>query len=126
MAVDRISICPTLIRTFYQKGEHHTIADFVKELPSPELYLYTWRDATLRELSYTIVRSAKLGDVQSMSFAMVAPDLKLGGWTIQPLGIVDMKNTEVPDARTIDSYGFQPGFFFDVACIMVSENSTES
>jgi hypothetical protein len=117
MIVDRIQTCPTLVRTFYQKGEHHSISEYVKELPTPELYLYTWRDATLRELSYVIARSGKLSDLQMMSFAMVVPDLKLGGWTIEPMGEVDMKNTETPDTKTLEAYGFQAGYFLDIAYI---------
>jgi hypothetical protein len=115
MAVNRIETCPTLIRTFYQRNEHHTIADFVKSLPSPELYIYTWRDATLRELAYTIVRSAKLSDVQFVSFNMVFPDLALGGWGLRALATVDLKTAGPPDAATLESYGFQPGYYFDVA-----------
>jgi hypothetical protein len=115
MAVNRLETCPTLIRTFCQRNDHHAVADYVKSLPSPELYLYTWRDATLREVAYTIVRSAKLTDVQCVSFNMVLPDLKFGGWIMRPLDQVDLKNSADTDTATLESFGFQPGYFFDVA-----------
>jgi hypothetical protein len=47
-----------------ESKNHHTIADFLKSWQSPELYLSTWLDATLVQLAETIVRSAKLTDVQ--------------------------------------------------------------
>jgi hypothetical protein len=115
MTVNRFETCPTLIRTFYQRNEHHSITDFVKTLPSPELYLYTWRDATLRELAHAIVRSAKLPDVQNVSFNMIFPEVKLGGWSVSQLGVVDLRATMGEEKATLESYGFLPGYFLDVA-----------
>jgi hypothetical protein len=61
----------------------------------------------LRELADTIIRSTKLSDVQSVSFNMVLPDLKFGQ--------VDLKTSGDIDTATLESFGSQPGYFFDVA-----------
>jgi histone deacetylase complex subunit SAP18 len=113
--MDRTTVCPTLIRTFYQQSEHHTLADFMKELPSPEIYVYTWRDATLQELAHTILRSLKLPNVQLMSFNMVVPNLTVGGWTLEDLGRVDLSARQAAESRTLEDLGFRPGYLVDVA-----------
>jgi hypothetical protein len=105
MAVNQLETCPTLIHMFYQRNDHHTVADHVRST----------RDAILRELAYTIVRSAKLMEVQCISFNMILPDLQFGGWIIRPLGKVDLKCSGDSETATLDSFGFQPGYFFDVA-----------
>ncbi|KAH0787111.1 histone deacetylase complex subunit SAP18 [Histomonas meleagridis] len=113
--VNRLETCPTLIRVFYQKNAHHTIVDFVKSFPSPELYLYTWADATLKELAYTIIQTARIASVHTISFKMLVPDLNEGGWIIKPLGIVDLTSTEPTDVVTLKDFGFRPGYLMDVA-----------
>ncbi|KAI9079989.1 hypothetical protein K1719_038054 [Acacia pycnantha] len=45
--------CPLLLRVFTKTGGHHTNEEFVvrgKE-PKDEVQIYTWKDATLRELT---------------------------------------------------------------------------
>ena len=113
--LNRIETCPTLIRTFYQKNSHHSIADYINEFPSPEIYLYTWKDATLKELAYTVIRSAKLGDVKTISFHMVLPDFEAGGWIMKPLEEIELSNKAKIYDLTLESYGFQPGYMFDIA-----------
>ncbi|GFH28444.1 uncharacterized protein HaLaN_26935 [Haematococcus lacustris] len=51
--VDREKTCPLLLRVFTRNGGHHKLDEFAvrgKE-PSGEIQIYTWMDATLRELS---------------------------------------------------------------------------
>ncbi|CAO2820005.1 unnamed protein product [Amaranthus hypochondriacus] len=51
--VDREKTCPLLLRVFTKIGGHHTQEDFSvrgKE-PKDEVQIYTWMDATLRELT---------------------------------------------------------------------------
>lgn len=113
--VNRVEVCPTLIRTFYQKDAHHTAADFGKDFPTPEIYVYSWIDATLRELSYTIIRSAKLNDVKSLSFMLVIPNLNAGGWILKPLGEVDLTEIDMIETTTLEGYEYRPGYMLDVS-----------
>ncbi|KAK9203628.1 hypothetical protein WN943_013884 [Citrus x changshan-huyou] len=51
--VDREKTCPLLLRVFTTSGGHHIAEDFAvrgKE-PKDEVQIYTWKDATLRELT---------------------------------------------------------------------------
>ncbi|KAL0351837.1 UNVERIFIED_CONTAM: Histone deacetylase complex subunit SAP18 [Sesamum calycinum] len=51
--VDREKTCPLLLRVFTKVGSHHSDEDFAvrgKE-PKDEVQIYTWMDATLRELT---------------------------------------------------------------------------
>lgn len=61
-----------------QFGGHHTIAEFAKELPTNELMMYTWEDATLRELTDLIKSAAPAAKRQNarLEFALVYPDKK--------------------------------------------------
>lgn len=116
-AVNRLETCPSLIRVFYQKSAHHTIADFVKSFPSPEIYLYTWADATLKELAYTIAKSIAGSNetIQKLSVKMLEPDLNEGGWIVRALGVVDFVENETSQTQTLQQMGWKPGFLFDVA-----------
>jgi hypothetical protein len=113
--VRRTEVCPTLIRTFYQKDAHHTAADYAREFPSPEVYVYSWIDATLRELAYTIIRSAKLSNVTELSFILVSPNMQEGGWTLSELGIVDLRDPDSIETVTLEGYDFKPGCMLDVS-----------
>ncbi|XP_060674252.1 uncharacterized protein LOC107430153 isoform X2 [Ziziphus jujuba] len=61
--VDREKTCPLLLRVFTKLGGHHSEEDFAvrgKE-PKDEVQIYTWKDATLRELTdLFLVRSKRL------------------------------------------------------------------
>jgi hypothetical protein len=106
--VGRIQTCPTLGRTFYEKGEHRDVSEYVKEWPTPELCLYAFARCIWWELFYVIAGSGKVSDLQSNYFAIVVPDLKLGDGPLSPWGRcqVNMNNTETQDTKTLESYGF--------------------
>ncbi len=46
-------VCPLLLRVFPRRGGHHRLEEFQRrgEEPEGELTMYTWPDATLRELT---------------------------------------------------------------------------
>ncbi|CAI9101650.1 OLC1v1039020C2 [Oldenlandia corymbosa var. corymbosa] len=76
--VDREKICPLLLRVFTKVGEHHNSSEFAvrgKE-PKDEVQIYTWMDATLRELTdlvKEVAPEARRRDAV-LSFAFVYPD----------------------------------------------------
>ncbi|KAK6935305.1 Sin3 associated polypeptide p18, partial [Dillenia turbinata] len=76
--VDREKTCPLLLRVFTKIGSHHTPEDFGvrgKE-PKDEVQIYTWKDATLRELTDLVKEvspAARRRDAK-LSFAFVYPD----------------------------------------------------
>lgn len=47
-------MCPLLLRVFHKLGGHHRLEDFARvkgDEADEEVQIYTWPDATLRELS---------------------------------------------------------------------------
>lgn len=53
-SVDREKTCPLLLRVFTNFGKHNNVADFTNGFPPNQLQIYTWMDATLRELTNLI------------------------------------------------------------------------
>lgn len=53
--IDRKKVCPVLLRCFWKPLKHNTLSDYRLHhrdiLPAREVKLYTWRDATLREIT---------------------------------------------------------------------------
>ena len=58
-------VCPLLLRVFTRRGGHHRLEEFARRgrEPEDEVIMYTWPDATLRELSDLVkeVRHMSLG-----------------------------------------------------------------
>lgn len=48
-----MQVCPLLLRVFTRRGGHHRLEEFARRghEPEDEVAMYTWPDATLRELS---------------------------------------------------------------------------
>ena len=53
--IDRTSTCPFLLRCFWNEGQHNHLRSYrgagSGSFPDQEIQIYTWKDATLRELS---------------------------------------------------------------------------
>ncbi|CAM6065856.1 unnamed protein product [Sphagnum tenellum] len=118
--VDREKTCPLLLRVFTKIGGHHTVEDFAirgKE-PKDEVQIYTWRDATLRELTdlmKEVAPAARKRDAR-LSFAFVYPDRR-GRNVIRNVGMTYVGSTSRrgDDHRTLAELSFQTGDFLDVA-----------
>ncbi|GMP61729.1 hypothetical protein CsSME_00024081 [Camellia sinensis var. sinensis] len=104
-------------------GGHHSDADFAvrgKE-PKDEVQIYTWKDATLRELTdlvKEVAPEARRRDAV-LSFAFVYPD-KHGRFVVKEVG----RTYSYPNGRRPDSGGkalgelsFQIGDYLDVAIL---------
>lgn len=69
--------CPLLLRVFCSTGRHHSPSEFMHgNVPSNELQIYTWQDATLRELT-ALVRDVNPETRRKgtyFDFALVSPD----------------------------------------------------
>lgn len=75
-----LQICPFLLRVFVSStGQHHKIAEYHKgNTPANELQIYTWKDATLHELTQLVkeVNPEARRKGTKFSFALVYPDLR--------------------------------------------------
>ncbi|TXG51018.1 hypothetical protein EZV62_023542 [Acer yangbiense] len=94
--VDREKTCPLLLRVFTKIESHHTPEDFAvrgKE-PKDEVQIYTWKDATLRELTDLVKEVAPEARRRNakLSFAFVYPD-KRGRFVLrQSSALVQLKS----------------------------------
>jgi len=112
--VDREKTCPFLLRTFVKVNGFHNLSLFEdNRLPiEDEHQLYTWKDATLREL-VTYVRSLPPTSLSltlrhpaaRYSFKLVFPDAtSRGRMTTKELGSVTAKDVaKVSDLRVADA-----------------------
>ncbi|KAF8783003.1 Histone deacetylase complex subunit SAP18 like protein [Argiope bruennichi] len=67
--------CPLLLRVFLNNGRHHSLSEFVRgNVPPNELQIYTWLDATLKELT-NLVKEVNPDARRKGTFFWVAPSL---------------------------------------------------
>ncbi|KAF8413083.1 hypothetical protein HHK36_001059 [Tetracentron sinense] len=103
-------------------GGHHTKEDFVvrgKE-PKDEVQIYTWKDATLRELTdlvKEVAPAARRRDAK-LSFAFVYPD-KNGRYVVRQVGMTHSygNGRRQDDSKALAELSFQIGDYLDVAIL---------
>ncbi|KZT60830.1 hypothetical protein CALCODRAFT_480480 [Calocera cornea HHB12733] len=105
--VDREKTCPFLLRTFVRAGSFHPLAAFqTPPLPTAEEYqIYTWRDATLKEL-VTLLRTAAPADLRHplarFSFRAVFADPARGRVGSKDLGFIHARDLVDPSASMFE------------------------
>uniref|UniRef100_A0A7N1A4Z7 18 kDa Sin3-associated polypeptide n=1 Tax=Kalanchoe fedtschenkoi TaxID=63787 RepID=A0A7N1A4Z7_KALFE len=121
--IDREKTCPLLLRVFTKVGGHHTTEDFAvrgKE-PKDEVQIYTWKDATLRELTDLVKEvspAARRRDAK-LSFAFVYPD-KRGRFVVREVGqTLSYSNGKrmLDDGKALADLSFMIGDYLDVAIL---------
>ncbi|XVF79942.1 hypothetical protein PTKIN_Ptkin15bG0030700 [Pterospermum kingtungense] len=118
--VDREKTCPLLLRVFTKIGGHHSKEDFAvrgKE-PKDEVQIYTWKDATMRELTdlvKEVAPAARRRDAR-LSFAFVYPD-KNGRFVVREVGTTFSygNGRRLDDSKTLGELSFEIGDYLDVA-----------
>ncbi|KAG7028342.1 Histone deacetylase complex subunit SAP18, partial [Cucurbita argyrosperma subsp. argyrosperma] len=101
-------------------GSHHTDEDFAirgKE-PKDEVQIYTWKDATLRELTDLVKEVAPEARRRNakLSFAFVYPD-KRGRFVLKPVGTTHSygNGRRLDGSKALGELDFQIGDYLDVA-----------
>lgn len=116
--IDREKTCPLLLRVFPKLGGHHRLDDYQVrgQEPAEEVQMYTWADASLRELSDLVkeVQPAARRPNARLQFAFVYPDRR-GRNVLRPVGDVHSSRPGPDDAKALRELGFQTGDFLDVA-----------
>ncbi len=144
MSIDRKRVCPLLLRLFPHDGsvkrepeEYSQYCRVVvqdgeavpetKGKPLPEFRIYTWKDATLKELYELVQKTVReegeneshqgfqVTDDTAMSFSLVYPDSK-GRLVMRNIGKVSGTADEMDSKETLEDVGFQIGDFVDVTC----------
>jgi len=117
--IDREKVVPLLLRVFTKTGGHHESEDFSKRGKEPvkdEVQIYTWKDATLKELTDLIkgVKSAARQRDARLEFAFVYPDTS-GKNVVRKVGTTYARRRAPDDRRTLADLKFETGDFLDVA-----------
>ncbi|XP_034032177.1 histone deacetylase complex subunit SAP18 [Thalassophryne amazonica] len=117
--IDREKTCPLLLRVFTTNtGRHHRVEEFSRgNVPSSELQIYTWMDATLKELTSLVKEvypeARKKGT--HFSFAIVFPDNRAKVYRLKDIGSTMSGRKGVDDSMTLQSQRFQIGDYLDIA-----------
>ncbi|GAM23431.1 hypothetical protein SAMD00019534_066060 [Acytostelium subglobosum LB1] len=109
--INRERVCPLLLRVFLKMNAFHSASEFKSRTSLPEsdeIKLYTWRNATLKEISELIKEvnvPARHRD-SKMTFAFVSPDSHGVYKLSAPLGCVHAIKKGDDDQKTLDSLNF--------------------
>ncbi|XP_002162376.1 histone deacetylase complex subunit SAP18 isoform X1 [Hydra vulgaris] len=121
LKIDREKTCPLLLRVFCNIGGHHKIEDFASgKTPSNELQIYTWKDATLKELMNLVkeVNPEARRDGTYFDFAIVYPNFSRGGYNLKDIGTTCSGQSCPDDNATLHSKKFRIGDFLDIAILL--------
>jgi histone deacetylase complex subunit SAP18 len=118
LAVDREKVCPLLLRVFPNVGRHYSMAEFAHgNTPSGELQIYTWLDASLKELSGLIREvhpEARLRGTY-FEFSLVFPDSKSPSYRARSIGTTRNGQKGLDDNKMLSDVRFQIGDYMIVA-----------
>ena len=124
--VDRRKTCPFLLRIFYKINGNNSLSDFNGDKFPPELDIYTWEDADLKEIGKKIHSALKdtiLGMYDLYKFSRIYYDAK-GTLLRDDIGNVVINDRysklNVNVKMTLKEIGFQIGDYFDINITSVS------
>ncbi|NP_001161657.1 Sin3A associated protein [Saccoglossus kowalevskii] len=116
--VDREKTCPLLLRVFCSHNNHHRLGEYARgNVPANELQIYTWLDATLKELSSLVkeVNPDARRKGTFFDFAIVFPDFRRQGFRIREVGTTCSGRKGADDAVTLGNSQFKIGDYLDIA-----------
>ncbi|KAG0264497.1 hypothetical protein BG011_006662 [Mortierella polycephala] len=98
--IDREKLCPFLLRMYYRNGQHHRADDFSPTStppPAEELRLYTWKSATLGEITSLVKQAIPdvidlVGPSGQLAFRHVYLDTARGTFVGRDVGTVRLDN----------------------------------
>jgi len=115
--INREKTCPFLLKVFYKENDYNSLEDFNKAIfPSNrELHIYTWMDASLRELTTLIkdaVESTRRKDAV-LNFSTIFPDSK-GILQRKEIGYVYSSRKGQDDNKTLNQLKVAIGDYLDI------------
>ncbi|XP_075226189.1 histone deacetylase complex subunit SAP18 [Lycorma delicatula] len=117
--VDREKTCPLLLRVFCCTGRHNNIMEYRGgNVPANELQIYTWMDATLRELTSLVkeVNPEARRKGTTFDFSLVFPNPATSGYRFREIGTTVSGQKGPYDSKTLSQLRFTIGDYLDV-CI---------
>ncbi|OLL22804.1 Histone deacetylase complex subunit SAP18 [Neolecta irregularis DAH-3] len=119
--VDRQKTTPFLLRLFYKNGGFHHIDEFsVDRQPiHDEVIIYTWKDATLLELTQLLSQACpqvKKANTRC-AFRLVYVDNVRGRMQTKDIGTVNLMQANAESSRTLEQERLVVGDWLDVAIL---------
>ncbi|RZF43635.1 hypothetical protein LSTR_LSTR009232 [Laodelphax striatellus] len=117
--VDREKTCPLLLRVFCCTGRHNSLMEYRGGMvPANELQIYTWMDATLRELTSLVkeVNPEARKKGTCFDFSLVYPNAATAGYRFREIGTTISGQKGPYDMKTLAQLRFTIGDYLDV-CI---------
>ncbi|XP_042886006.1 histone deacetylase complex subunit SAP18-like [Penaeus japonicus] len=116
--IDREKTCPLLLRVFCSNGRHNSLAEYRRgNTPPNELQIYTWMDATLREIGSLILEvnpdTRRRGTV--FEFRLVCPESTKNIARLKTLGSITIGQKGFDDNKTLAQLGFIIGDYLDIS-----------
>jgi len=115
--VDREKTCPLLLRVFCNIGRHFDLSEYQRgNVPSTELQMYTWMDATLRELA-TLVRDVNPDYRRKgtyFDFGIVYPDTRGSMYRMREIGSTCSGQRGLEDSKTLSQAKFTIGDYLSI------------
>lgn len=116
--IDREKTCPLLLRVFCSTGRHHPLNEYLRGMtPNNELQIYTWLDATLKELT-SLVKEVNVDARRKgtyFDFGIVYPDQRSPVYRLREIGSTCAGSKGTDDNVTLASKDFQIGDYLDIA-----------
>ena len=119
--IDRTYTCPFLIHVYWSLNSQLRFSDFNPKPPTNnELLIYTWLNATLREITQIITSCDSVikntRSCHKIAFSIVQYNNVKGKFDIKRIGIVRIKNTTDDDAgkQTLEDLGFRIGDYLSI------------
>ncbi|KAL8620933.1 Histone deacetylase complex subunit SAP18 [Nucella lapillus] len=116
--IDREKTCPLLLRVFCSMGRHHSLMEYARgNTPTNELQIYTWMDATLKELTSLVkeVNPDARRKGTFFDFAIVYPDPRNPTYRLRDIGTTCSGHKTADDTVTLASKKFNIGDYLDIA-----------
>ncbi|KAJ8882667.1 hypothetical protein PR048_014479 [Dryococelus australis] len=115
--VDREKTCPLLLRVFCNTGRHNNIIDYSRgNVPTNELQIYTWMDATLREITSLVkeVNPEARRKGTYFDFSLVSPDMRSPSYRMREIGSTCSGQKGADDGKTLAQCRFTIGDYMDI------------
>jgi len=127
--IDRQKVCPVLLRVFIGRNRHNPLSDYARgKTPADELQIYTWIDASLKELAGLIraVHPDSRRRGTSFQFAIVYADPHKPNYRTREVGTTTPGRPSADDNITLALKRFQIGDFLDVAITQPMQGARSS
>lgn len=107
-----------MLRVFCSTGRHNSPVEYARgSVPQNELQIYTWMDATLRELTSLVkeVNPETRRKGTYFDFAIVFPDMRSPTYRMREIGVTCSGQRGSEDNKTLTQAKFSIGNYLDIS-----------